>query len=269
MNFMLPIYNESYRPSSSWVKELALKRDALQQLEPIDPSLEAKIQDHLLVEQVAQNLSLGDIAISTERARSLISGAQAVEETADRAALSFANAARYLHSLFVDKESKVQSFLTSDLLCELHTLAMEGVGERGGFYRDSEAKPMAPGHEPAPAEVLPRLIENALDWFSVESFAELHPIEQAWLVHLRLLDLQPFSSANGRIARLAAGFYTLRVGLPPIIVKAEDRELYNHAVINAFQMVTQPGIELFARSLICTIDEIIAISRTADSSIDE
>jgi Fic family protein len=258
---MLPIYNESYRPSSNWVQDLAIKREALQKLEPLEPALLAKIQEHLLVEQVAQNLALGDIAITPDRVRMLLSGgAPQSSERTDRIALSFASATRYLHTLFDGKESKAQSILTSDLLRELHALAMEGLGENGGFYRTAEVSPLVPGHEPASPEVLPILIDNALDWFSVESFAELHPVEQAWLVHLRLLDLQPFPSANGRIARLAASFYTLRAGIVPIIVSAQDRELYNQAVAGSFQMITQPGIELFARSLVRTIDEIVAIA---------
>jgi Fic family protein len=258
---MLPIYNESYRPSSDWVKDLALKREALQSLEPFEPALKAKIEEHLLVEQVVENLALGDIAITPDRVRMLLSGNEPEsDQTTDRIALNFAGAVRYLHTLFANKELKAQSLLTSDLLRELHALAMEGISEDGGFYRTTDARPLVPGHEPAAAEVLPVLIDNALDWFSVQSFGELHPVEQAWLVHLRLLDLQPFSSANGRIARLAASFYSLRDDLVPIIVSAQDRELYNQAVAGSFQMITQPGIELFARSLVRTIDQVIEIA---------
>src|SRR5437870_4952206 len=181
---MLPIYNESYRPSSNWTQELTLKRDALQKHQPFSPELEAKIQEHLLVDQVVQNLLLGDIQITAERARDLINGAAEGSQPADRATISFANGVRYLNTLVANQESKAQFLLTSDLLRELHALTMEGIGEGGGFYRTAEGRSLAPGHEPASAEVLPMLIDNALDWFSADSFGDLHPVEQAWLVHL-------------------------------------------------------------------------------------
>jgi hypothetical protein len=44
-------------------------------------------------------------------------------------------------------------------------------------------------HDPAPASMLPRLLDLAFDWFTTEGFGELHPLEQATLVYLRLLDL--------------------------------------------------------------------------------
>src|SRR5437773_434877 len=98
---MLPIYNESYRPSSNWVQDLALKREALQKLDPLEPALLAKVQEHLLVEQVTENLALGDISITPDRVRMLLSGgAQEGNDRTDRIALSFASAASYLHMLF-------------------------------------------------------------------------------------------------------------------------------------------------------------------------
>ncbi|MEW6733633.1 MAG: Fic family protein [Acidobacteriota bacterium] len=263
---MLPILDESYRPSSHWVQDLAQKYDALHQFEPIASTPASRIQEHLYVEQVTENLLLGDLKITRERVRELINGISLpANNQAEQAALSFANAVRYLHTLIANQENKVSFNLTSDLLCELHTLAMEELGEGGGCFRTSEAKPLAEGHQPADAEALSLLIDNALEWFSVPSFQELHPVEQAWLVHLRLMDLQPFAQANGRLVRLATSLYTLRAGLLPIIVSANDREFYHFALVNSFQMITQPGIELFARSLMHTYDEVLKFVKTTDN----
>jgi hypothetical protein len=103
--------------------------------------------------------------------------------------------------------------------------------------------------------MLPRLLDLAFDWFTTEGFAELHPLEQATLVYLRLLDLSPFASENQLTALLAAGFHTRRAGFPVIIARvwsldeaAETR--YRQALEAAFRMLTQPLVEFFADELI-------------------
>ncbi len=255
----LPVYDESYRPSSNWVQDVLLKREALRKLAPLSPEITARIDEHLLVEQVVHNLVLGDISISRATVRALIAGENAPANDAERACISFANAVKHLNTLINDSESKAQFLLSSDLLRELHALTMAGIGSDGGYYRQQAGKSLAPGHEPAGAEILPLFIDNALDWFSVQSFQELHPLEQAWLVHLRLTELQPFARANGRVVRLAASLFAQRSDICPIIISSQDRDLYKDALVNSFQMITQPGIDLFARSVIRTLDEMIAI----------
>lgn len=117
--------------------------------------------------------------------------------------------------------------------------------------RGTEAVPFVEGHDPVPAIILSRILDNALDWFRTDSFNELHPVEQAALVLLRLFDLQPFPTHNLETAIIAASFYTMRAGLPPIVVH-EDSEL-NSALQAAFRMLTQPLVEAIAENLTRTI----------------
>jgi len=106
-------------------------------------------------------------------------------------------------------------------------------------------------HDPRPALVLPRMLDNAFDWFGTESFKDLHPVERAAVVYLRLLDLHPFPTQTEITATLAASFYTEREGLPPLVIFADDSTLarYAHALEAAFRMLTQPLVELFAEML--------------------
>src|SRR5207237_617717 len=68
-----------------------------------------------------------------------------------------------------------QARLTPELLVKLN-----GAGLR---TRDDSANRSA---TQAPAAHLAQTLENACDWFAVDSFAELNPIEQAAIVFLRL-----------------------------------------------------------------------------------
>ncbi len=117
--------------------------------------------------------------------------------------------------------------------------------------RTTEPKPVNVVHDPTPAVLLPRFLDNAFDWFSTEGFAELHAIEQAAIVYLRLLDLYPFPTANEAVALLAASFYVERAGLPPLFIHHDDitTARFNAVTERAFQLLTQPLVEFFAEML--------------------
>jgi hypothetical protein len=120
---------------------------------------------------------------------------------------------------------------------------------------------LSPLHDPVPAVLLPRMVDLAFDWFATEGFEEMHPLEQATVVFLRLLDLHPFESPirTKQTALLAAGFYTQRAGLPPLIIDPGDPEVttqFDQALEAAFRMLTQPLIELFTDVTLRTIKQV-------------
>lgn len=117
--------------------------------------------------------------------------------------------------------------------------------------RQTEPVPLNALHDPTPAILLPRFLDNAFDWFSTEGFNELHAVEQAAVVFLRLLDLHPFPQQTEITALLAASFYIERAGLPPLFVFNDDITLQRYAAVTetAFRMLTQPLVEFFAEQL--------------------
>ncbi|HJQ25065.1 MAG TPA: Fic family protein [Blastocatellia bacterium] len=112
---------------------------------------------------------------------------------------------------------------------------------------------------------LRQAVENACDWFAAESFAELNPIEQAAIVLLRLVSLQPFAQANRATALVAASLFTLRAELPPLIIKPQMRATFQRAIAEAEQMNIQPLVELIAAAVSSTLDEMIGFVRQARS----
>ena len=120
------------------------------------------------------------------------------------------------------------------------------------LFREIEATPINPAHDPPLAHIVPRLLDNAMGWFATEGFAEMNPVEQATLVHLRLLDLQPFAVANFQTATLAASFYLERAGLPPLLFDPGEPR-YAAALESGFRMLTQHLVDYFVESLRATI----------------
>jgi hypothetical protein len=110
-----------------------------------------------------------------------------------------------------------------------------------------------------PAAYLAQAVETACDWFAVESFAELNPIEQAAIVFLRLVTIRPFEQVNQAAALIAASLFTLRADLPPMVISAERQASFANARAEADQMNMQPMVELIAAAITLTLDEMIGL----------
>ncbi|MGQ9896950.1 MAG: hypothetical protein ACUVR8_05260 [Acidobacteriota bacterium] len=240
----LPIYPDSYRPSSGWVKQL----EAVQQAQTTKAVWEAREQWlPKWVSGLETYATLSPDAASTppkpmalERAaRWLLARATAQPKAAQPDALRMAD----LEAVYRELVGVATSPQTSPQLGQEPAADIQ-------VWRTEAGRPQVETHQPAAPAALPVLLEMTLDWFATDAFAELHPVEQAGLFHLRLLDLQPFAAENNTLVRLLSSFYVLRAGFPPIIPVADEYAAYRDAVGYAFQMITQPGVELFARWLL-------------------
>lgn len=224
-NMELPIFNDNLRSSGSWTAQLANEQEkwkaALARAEH-----EASLAAQLRSIQVEQMVRRAVQELEGERMRA---------------------AAQLVSHWAAEPEAK----LTSARLLALHR-ALIGAASEADVVRRSEPLPLAVGHDPTPALLVPRMLDHAFDWFATPSFAELHPVEQATVVYLRLLDLHPFANAVEPTALLAASFYTERAALPPLIIFADEttQARYAHALAAAFRMLTQPLVELLAEMLV-------------------
>lgn len=233
----LPIFNDNLKSSASWADLLASERESWDKARRSSSAgnagdagdASAQIEARTRREQVEQAL---------RRAGRGIDGRRLLE------------AAEMVSAWAADPELK----FGAERLLDLHR-AVIGAAPGEDVLRKTEPAPVVASHEPAPALILPKMLDNAFDWFDTESFRDLRPVERAAVVYLRLLDLHPFSSDTETTATLAAGFYTEREGLPPLVIFADDltQARYARALEAAFRMLTQPLVELFAEMLMRTM----------------
>ncbi len=213
----LPIYKDNLRSSGDWRTGIAQVREEWQK---------AKSRPDVLVQ---------------------IRELQLLSVTSEVSVKDFLAAAQLVSELAAVPEAK----LTVPHLLTINRTLTNAESK----FRKVEATPLNPAHDPPLAVMLPRLLENAMGWFATEGFAEMSAIEQAALVYLRLLDLQPFATANLGTAMLAASFHIERAGLPPLIIDTND-ERYATVLETAFRMLTQHLVDYFAASLGKTIEKI-------------
>jgi Fic family protein len=220
----LPIFSDNLKSSASWADQLARARVAWDEARQ-SPEMRGQIEARTRHQQVEQAL---------RRAGQGIDGRRLLEASKQVSAWAAEPEVRF------DVER----------LLDLHR-TITGAAKGADVLRKAEPLPINATHDPTPALLLPRMLDNAFDWFNTESFKDLHPVERAAVVYLRLLDLHPFPSHTETTATLAASFYTEREGLPPLVIGADDTTLarYARALEAAFRMLTQPLVEFFAEML--------------------
>ena len=145
--------------------------------------------------------------------------------------------------------SRTKNTLSSSDLLETHRLMLEGIALSAGKFRESEIKPLGVGHEPTEPEMIPSVTENALEWFSSDSFQEMHEVEKTALVLIKLIDIWPFEEGNGRTLRLFANIFLLKAGYPPAIIPPERASQYAVAIQHSLRFHTQPLIDLLTDSV--------------------
>jgi len=238
----LPIFSDNLRSSAAWSVALGREREQWQQAQA-SAEAQAQLDARLRALQVQESIKRAALSVPEP-------------QTDERE--NFLRAARLISTWAAQPEA----VLTVERVTELYRV-LAGIGAEEEVFRQTETQPLAPGHNPAPAIILPRLLENAFDWFTAPSFAEIHVVEQAALVHLRLLDLQPFATHHEQTALLAASFYTERALWPPLIIYADEASTarYTAAMSAAFRMLTQPLVEFFAENLAQTIKHLTGAER--------
>ena len=224
------------RASYEWVARVNQKHKQLAEL-----CLSADEQETLdrwtETEFVYATLKLEGTQIQREPvSRILSSPAADLEGETDRSIAALLESLRTVTTLA--REGGRGIALSRDLLLRLHNVP----GRAPAFRRSSGDKPDMPA-----AEYLAAVLESACHWFTAESFGEFHPVEQASLVLLRLIDIQPFEHANERTALVAASLFTLRSELSPIIIKPEMHSAYRNALNEGVRMNTRPMVDVLSK----------------------
>ena len=233
------------RGASEWIARVTQKHKQLLAL-GLSAEDRQRLDRWAEIEFVYSTLKLEDADATRDQVVQAASGVPAqAHEADDRVISALLASLRTVMSLA--RASGKAAQLTEELLLSLNNAA--------GF-RKSEGntsrlpKPVAPEH-------LPALIEGACRWYTAESFAELNPIEQASIVLLRLIDIQPFDQANERTALFAASLFTLRSELPPIIITPQMAPSYRQALDEAARMNTQPMVETLAKAIEQSLSEML------------
>ncbi|VDO71740.1 unnamed protein product [Schistosoma margrebowiei] len=146
--------------------------------------------------------------------------------------------------------------ITLENILELHRRLLSFVDLReAGRLRRSQV--YIADHQPPPPSSVPDLMSELISWLSSDEIADMHPIELAALTHWKLVFIHPFYDGNGRTARLLMNLILMRSGLPPAIIKIEDRFTYYELLKTANDGDVRPFIRFIAKCTERTLDEYL------------
>jgi hypothetical protein len=148
------------------------------------------------------------------------------------------------------------AIMSPEILLDIHSRLRSGFS---GLAGNPEAAKLGADTGRGPVQAS---LAVACHWWTADSFLELHPVEQAAIVHLRLTDLRPFDELTGRASLIASSLFLIRAEMPPVIVPLESVAAYRSALSEAGRMNTQPMVELFAQLTEHWLAEMIRLATT-------
>jgi len=116
----------------------------------------------------------------------------------------------------------------------------------------------ADGPPPAPVEFIASRLAILEQWLGVDSSRELKAAQQGALALARIVEILPFESGNGRVARLAASHLMVRAGARRPLLVGSDAPRLQEALRAAFQLQTEPLARLLEEGAERALDVSIA-----------
>jgi Fic family protein len=114
------------------------------------------------------------------------------------------------------------------------------------------------GPPPAPPEFIASRLAIVQDWLGGDSARELAPAPQGALAYARIMEILPFESGNGIVARLAAAHLMRRGGARRPVLVASDASRLEDALRSAFRLETGPLARVLEEGAERALDVLIA-----------
>lgn len=117
----------------------------------------------------------------------------------------------------------------------------------------------------ASPEETPAKMHDLIAWYrEQEEKGELHPLLVAAEFHYKFVRIHPFDDGNGRTARILMNFILMKHGLPPVIIKTQDKQSYFAALRQADAGLLEPFIEYIGANLVRSLDMMIKGAKGED-----
>jgi len=133
--------------------------------------------------------------------------------------------------------------LSKNSLIQIHSILF------GGDLRQQPIRPRYRGQDCPEPEFIDRSLDNFFNWLTAESIAEIHPIERAALVLIRVVDIWPFDSGNLTVAIMLGNLILRQAGLPPFFVLPEHKKEFETVIAQAMTIETQPLINAIYKTI--------------------
>ncbi|WP_448204202.1 Fic family protein [Azospirillum sp. sgz302134] len=240
------------------------KKRVLDEARPLPPGVVRDLADWFELELTKACVLVEDADLSADEVRTVLDRGAILRSRppeAQRLVLNHRSALELMARLSYQPAGVV----TERTVTAFHGVLYQGVDEEAGKYREGPLKDGSVGASPDPAKV--RVSMSALSGWLRRT--ESSP-EAAFEAHHRLMSVRPFFDGNAATALLLCNLILNRAGYPPVVVRADDRDLYRDLVERAWSVGDKtPFRELMLRFLNQSLDVcLLNAARAADDAAE-
>ena len=210
------------KPIKKRIQALKEEYDALR---PGKESLLAMIDEVEIPENVYNSNAIENSTLTLEETEKILLAQTLSRNVSLREVFEAKNLARVIE--YTRKKVK-ESELGMDLIVLVHQMLIGGIDDAiaGRFRREGEYVRVGAYIAPAPEHV-ERMLETALLEYS--SDLGTYFLDRIARFHLDFETIHPFCDGNGRIGRVIINFQLLQHGLPRIIIRNKEKDVYYRA----------------------------------------
>ena len=220
-------------------KRIQVLKEEYDALRPGKESLLSMIDEVEIPENVYNSNAIENSTLTLEETEKILLEQKLSRNVSLREVFEAKNLARVIE--YKRKKMK-ESELHKDLIVLFHQMLIGGIDDAiaGRFRRKGEYVRVGAYIAPAPEHV-ERMIETALLEYS--SDLGTYFLDRIARFHLDFETIHPFCDGNGRIGRVIINFQFLQHGLPRIIIRNKEKNVYYQAFSNYREKKTTKTME--------------------------
>jgi Fic family protein len=175
---------------------------------PIVPDVREFLAGELRIQSIFSTSAIGKPDIDEKDVRNLLAGKpHELDNTKARIVNNIRRTFEFADKNFASFE------LNTENLRKLHIMMTIDTGEGlPGVYRSKDRTAKNENYTP-PKGSMDELTHEFCDWFNSSDMQRHHPAVRAFLAHYHIGMLQPFSNANGRVARVLEAIIFKKAGI--------------------------------------------------------
>jgi len=188
-------------------------------------SLLALIDDAEIPESVYNSNAIENSTLTLDETERILLQQELSRDVTVREVFEARNLARVVKCT---RDKAAAGELTRDLIVLLHQMLIGGIDDEiaGRFRRSGEYVRVGTHIAPAPERVEALMAAALRDYASdLDSYF----LDKVVLFHLRFETAHPFCDGNGRMGRVLINFQLYQLGLPPVILRDKDKDIYYQA----------------------------------------
>jgi Fic family protein len=202
------------------------QRERLKGLLPLPESQQKNLDDYQRVELTYTSNAIEGNTLTRQQTALVVEEGISVAGKELREIQEAINHARAWDSIVSSvSEGQEPKDVTESFLLEIHSQILDRINDHDkGKYRNQPVYITGSRFVPPNYLKVPELMEGFINW--LHSRQGIDPICKALEAHYRLVSIHPFTDGNGRTSRLLMNVLLRQQGIPPAIVRPEDREVY-------------------------------------------